>query len=248
MNRFVFCVLAISLLPYAALAADPKCTEPSIAIDVENLTGGDQKDFEDDLRAATIKVCNWWGPSYTGAFTVSVEDSRGPSMALVPGWRGNRGTMLFRTRPTRAGGSAIVHEVVHVFAPNNNRFLAEGFAVYAQEHLSDRTTYPNFRHELHQFAKEFLDSTDLSAMDSRALPKRLQTDDLTGKEAYIVAGSFFEYLIKTHGMEKFRRLYAMTPMVPRSRGEGGSPGRWAEVYGSDLKTLEKGWKKFVDKQ
>jgi len=32
MNRFVLCVLAIYLLPDAALAADEKCKEPSISI------------------------------------------------------------------------------------------------------------------------------------------------------------------------------------------------------------------------
>ena len=95
MNRFVLCVLAIYLLPDAALAADEKCKEPSIFIFAENMTGGDENDFEEALRAAINRVCNWWGPTYTGTFTVNIEDSRGPSMALVPGWRGNRGTMLF---------------------------------------------------------------------------------------------------------------------------------------------------------
>jgi len=203
------------------------------------MTGGDENDFEEALRAAINRVCNWWGPTYTGTFTVNIEDSRGPSMALVPGWRGNRGTMLFRTRATSSGFSAITHEVVHVFAPNANRFMAEGFAVFAHEHLGGRRAYPAFGRELHSAAKPLPDAADLSALDRRLTPRRLQSDDLDGKEAYIVAGSFMEYLVDTHGMEKYRRLYALTPMVPRVRRQGRAPRRWAEICGNDLKTLEK---------
>ena len=79
-------------------------------------------------------------------------------------------------------------------------------------------------------------------MDNLATPRRMRTDDLDQKEAYIAAGSFIKFLIKIHGLDKFRRLYAITPMVPRSRRNGGSPGRWREIYGVDLKTLEKAWK------
>jgi len=242
MKRFAIVFLAILFLSGPVAAAAQPCKEPKITIESENLSGYDEKGFEQVLRAAIKKVCTWWGPTYTGAFTINIEDSRGPSMALVPGWRGNRGTMLFRTRPTKAGRTAVTHEVVHVFAPNGNRFLAEGLAVYAHEHLGGRQAYPLYHHELDGAAKQYLEVADLSAMDALALPKRLQIDRLSESEAYIVAGSFFKFLIETHGMEKFRRLYAMTPMVPRSKTSGGSPGRWRDVYGVDLKTLEKAWK------
>ena len=139
-------ILVILLISGPGLAAPPQCKEPSISISAENLSGSDEKDFEEALRAAIKKVCKWWGPTYTGAFTSNIEDNRGPSMALLPGWRGNRGTMLFRTGTTRAGRSAIIHEVIHVFAPNGNRFLAEGFAVFAHEYLGGRNAYPAFRY------------------------------------------------------------------------------------------------------
>ena len=152
--------------------------------------------------------------------------------------------MLFRTRTTRAGRSAIIHEVIHVFAPNGNRFLAEGIAVYAHEYLEGRDAYQNFGYELHEAAMEHLDSANLSAMDDIATPRPMRTQDLDRKEAYIIAGSFIKFLIKTHGMENFRRLYAMTPMRSYSRN-GGSPERWSEIYGVDLKTLENSWKEMV---
>ena len=245
LNRIVLCVLAFSLLSSTTLAADPKCKEPSISIDAENMSGADQKIFEQAVRAAIKKVCVWWGPTYTGAIKVNMEDSWGPSMALTPGWNGKRGTMLFRTSRTVEGRSAITHEVIHVFAPNGNRFLAEGFGVYAQEHLGVNNAFPNFGRELHDLAIQYLDAIDLFAMDRRATPDDLVTKSSIEQEAYIVAGSYFKFLINIQGLEKFRRLYAMTPMVPQSRGKSGSPERWTKIYGSDLKTLEKSWKQFL---
>jgi len=244
LNKPVLWVLALSLVPGAAVAANADCLTPSITVKSEELSSSEDRDFEQALRAAIAKVCRWWGPTFAGAFAFSIEDSRGPSMALVPGWRGNRGTMLFRSGTTRAGRSAITHEVVHVFAPNGNRFLAEGLAVYAHEHLKGHDAYPNFGTELHAAAQGDAASADLAALDELATPQRLRIGDLEERRAYIVAGSFIKFLIATHGMEKFRRLYAMTPMESYAR-DAGAPERWKTVYGKDLKALERDWKAMV---
>ena len=243
MKKLTFLLLLFFGTPGVVWAA--QCDEPKITIDAENMGGSDEKDFETALRASIVKVCKWWGPTFAGPFKINIEDNRGPSKALTPGWRGNRGAMLFRTRTTRAGLSVITHEVVHVFAPNGNRFLAEGFAVYAQERFEGHKGYPTFGKELHQAAKKFLRKADLSAMDRRATPKGLRTDDLSTKSAYIAAGSFIKFLIATHGMEKIRCLYELTPMVPRVAKQSGAPDRWQDIYGVDLKTLEKSWKAMV---
>lgn len=235
---FITLLLAVSGV---AAGAGGGCSEPTVRISAEAMADSDVRAFEKTFRKAVGKVCAWWGPTYTGSFTINIEDSRGPSMALIPGWRGQRGTMLFRTGTTRDGRSAITHEVVHVFAPNANRFLAEGFAVYAHEHLGEQAAYPNFGEDLHEAAKEYADQADFQAMDGMATPRRLRTDELNGKEAYIVAGSFVRFLVENHGLEKFRRLYAMTPMIPRDRNSGDS-ARWEQVYGKTLDGLATDWR------
>lgn len=63
---------------------------------------------------------------------ISVEE-RGPSMALVSSWRGERGTLLMPVQRVKADDAASLYELVHIYAPNGNRFLAEGLAVYAHE-------------------------------------------------------------------------------------------------------------------
>ncbi len=118
------------------------------------------------------------GAVMDGGFEIDVEDNRGPSMALLPAWRGNRGRMIFRAPTVRRAASAIIHEVTHVTAPNANRFLAEGLAVYAQKKLRGQAAYPNFGRDLHRRASTFARAADIPTLERHATPKRLRSDTL----------------------------------------------------------------------
>lgn len=166
-------------------------------------------------------------------------------MALLPAWRGRRGHMLFRTWALDRGSAAVEHEMIHVLAPNANRFLAEGFAVYGHEHLKGVDSFPSFGSDLHRAARGYAGRADLAALDRLFVPNRLQTDEFSEKESYIIAGSFVRFLVEAHGMAKFRALYAKTPLVSRGR-DAGVPDRWREVYGKDLATLAADWRRAID--
>jgi len=237
---------ALLLAAGAPAAAKTPCSGAAMSIDAAPLSGGDARALEKSLRTALDKVCAWWGPTFKGPFTIEVQDGRGPSMALVPSWRGRRGHMLFRTWAIDHGVSAVVHEMIHVFAPNANRFLAEGLAVYGHELLKGVAAFPTDGHDLHRSAAGYADRADLPALDRLSLPRRLQTDEFSEKEAYIIAGSFVRFLVEAHGMAKFRALYAMTPLVPR-RLIDSDPGRWRAVYGKDLAALAADWRKALGK-
>jgi hypothetical protein len=226
----------VSLAAASAACAPPAVSFPSVAV-----SGGDRDEFERELRLSISRACAWWGDSHDGPFAITIEDSRGPSMTLVPAWRGERGKMLFRAATVRLGRAAIQHEVVHVFAPNANRFLAEGLAVYAHEHLGGNKAYPNNGADLHKAAKPLAARADMAALERVATPERLQRPGLSEDEAYIVAGSFVRFLIERDGMEKFRAIYATTPLVPHGR-DAGPPARWAAVYGKDFPTLVADWR------
>ncbi len=234
----VFLSLITCLAAAPTLAASP-CTGAKMSFDASILSGGDIRDMEEKLRVALDKVCNWWGPTFKGSFTIEVRDDRGPSMALVPAWRGNRGHMLFRAR--NRGNPAFTHEMVHVFAPNANRFLGEGLAVYAHEHLKGAEAYPNFGRDLHEAARPLAEKADLAALDRVATPKRLETGDLDGDDAYLVAGSFVRFLIEKYGLDRFRALYATTPLQPGSR-DPGPADRWNRSYGKGLGALADEWR------
>ena len=229
----------------AQQAENRVCPDQNVTFQFDTPTIEGQFQFQKDLCAAIARVRDWWGPTYTGPIRVRVLDSRGPSMALVPAWRGSRGEMIFRSFTVRRGSSVTVHEMIHVFAPNSNRFLAEGLAVYANDHLKGPPGYPNGGKDLHGAARDLLANADLRALDGFATPTRLRLSNrLPGRQAYIVAGSFVRFLIETHGLEKFRKLYAQTPLVSRER-YAGSADRWRFVYGKDLTALEADWRKVV---
>jgi hypothetical protein len=236
MMRLARTLVLLAVLVGETSVATAACSGVAITVSKGALTDREKNRLESQLRTAVDKVCDWWGETFSGRLSVDILTQPGPSMALVPAWRGQRGHMLFRARVVGMGRAASVHEVTHVFAPNANRFLAEGLAVYAHEFLRGPPAYPNFGRPLHAAAQSYAKQADIAALERIATPSRLQNGGLGDREAYLVAGSFVQFLIERHGMAKFRRLYAMTPMVPAERN-AGSPGRWQAVYDAPLQRL-----------
>lgn len=229
----------------APAPADAACPEPDVRVAfAAEPTAQPASAFAAQLTSAVAVVCGWWGTTYDGPFDVRVETAPGPSMALVPAWRGERGRMQFSMRAVAAGRAATVHEVVHVFAPNANRFLAEGLAVYAHAHLGGPAAYPNFGADLHALARRQAQGVDLAALDRLATPERLQLAGLDEREAYIVAGSFVRFLVEAFGLPRFRQLYALTPLQPGGR-DAGAVDRWQQVFGLSLPILERRWRETI---
>jgi hypothetical protein len=185
---------------------------------------------------------------------VLVSSEYSLSESLVPAFLGHRGTMQFPATRVAEGEAAIAHELAHVFFPNSNRMLAEGFAVYVQWKIGSSKAYPNFGDDLDNMVTNFacrlrfnnLDSIDIEALDKGTTPSVLSlrvgqklylTDD-----TYVVAGSFVKFLIESPlGIDKFHSLYSYTPLVPFER-DAGARGRWNEVYGVSLVDLQNKWK------
>ncbi len=196
--------------------------------------------LEDERR----KVRTWWGPTFENTIRVDVSTAYRIPMALIPAWHGNRGRMKHPTR--RALQHGTLHELVHIYAPNGNRFLAEGLAVHAQQALGNNPAYPNYGKSLHALVWHSWPDADIHALERIHTPKPLQLSrHLNGQAAYLVAGSFVGYVIERHGMQKFRKLYDLTPLVPGDHNAGGSLARWESVYGMTLASLANGWRAFI---
>jgi len=244
MKRLAQGLVLLVMMWGMAPPAKAACAGVSITVSKGVLSEPERSRLASLLRTAVDKVCGWWGATYSGRLSIDISTEPGPSMALVPAWRGQRGHMLFRARVVSMGRAASVHEVTHVFAPNANRFLAEGLAIYAHERLRGPAAYPNFGRSLHVAAQPYAPQADIAALERTATPTRLQGSGLGGREAYLVAGSFVRFLVERHGMAKFRRLYAMTPMVPGAQNAGSS-SRWQAVYGVLLEQLAAQWKQHI---
>jgi hypothetical protein len=174
------------------------------------------------------KVDAFWGATWTDPIRIHVSSAYRISRALVPGRLGNRGFMEMPLRRVRDNSGALLHEIVHIYAPNQNRFLAEGLAVYLQTKLAGNPALPNFGEDLGRAAGRSLwGVSSLAALNDVRTPRPLGTvmDDMT---AYILAGSFVEFLIERHGLALFRSLY--------------ETAEYEKVYAKSFATLEKEWR------
>jgi hypothetical protein len=225
-----------------------------------------QSDFKADFGNEVARLEQWaqdhdWPLAPVSKLHVIVSDRYRISKSLVPAWSGRPGHMEFPTWRVEARKAAIAHELVHVFYPNANRFLAEGFAVYLQDKIGGNPAFPNFGRPLHALVLErlrgtlgeCLDSLQLAALDAIGTPSPLTLrlgNVCFGEEPkgqgfiYPIAGSFVQHLIESRGLASFRALYARTPLEPLHQ-DAGKVSRWAEVYNAPLATLEFEWKSMI---
>jgi heat shock protein HslJ len=174
------------------------------------------------------KVDAFWGATWTDPIRIHVSSKYRISRALVPGYLGDRGFMEMPLRRVRDSSGALLHEIVHVYAPNANRFLAEGLAVYLHAKLAGNPGPPNFGENLRRAAGRSLGALrSLEALNAVQTPRPLGTvmDELT---AYVLAGSFVEFLVETQGVPLFRSLY--------------DTADYQKVYGKSLVALESDWR------
>lgn len=175
------------------------------------------------------KVETWWGATWTQPIRIHVSSSYRISRALTPAYQGNSGFMEMPLAHVRSKTGALLHEVVHIYAPNDNRFLAEGLAVYLQERLGGNPAFPNFIKE--DFS--VLAGCRLSEVRSLEMLHTVRTpqplSNITQERtAYILAGSFVGFLIEKYGLPRFQDLYRT--------------GNYDSVFGKNLATLETEWR------
>jgi hypothetical protein len=209
-----------------------------------------------------------WSPSLPTDLQIFVSDEYKISRSLLPAALNRRGRIEFPAWKAVAGEAAIAHELVHVYFPNGNRLLAEGLAIYLQAKIGGNPTFPNFDRPLHQVARELLpamvpefaggkpeslEKVRIADLDKIATPSPLRlrvgrdlfdNNPVGQAHIYSIVGSFAEFLIETHGTDKFRALFERTPLVPFERNPG-SDDRWVDVYGLSLADIESQWRSMI---
>jgi hypothetical protein len=237
------------------------------------LTEARRIEFKDDVCREIRRLQKWaadleWIELPIQELKIIVSDRYRISKSLVPAWSGHAGYMEFPTWRIASRKAAIMHELVHVFFPNGNRFLAEGLAVHLQDFIGGNPAFPNFGKPLRRnVCERLLEMTSpTSSEDPLGLrqirlaelawigtpsPLTLRVaDEVYGEDqrgqafVYPIAGSFVQFLIEAYGMEKFRALYAQTPLVPLAPN-AGSLDNWPDVYCITLADLENEWKSMI---
>lgn len=174
------------------------------------------------------KVEAYWGPTWRGAIRIQVSSEYRISRALVPAFQGNRGFVEMPARRVGDATGALLHEIVHVYAPHRSRFLAEGLAVYLHAKLAGNPAFPNFGEDLGRLAARDLPGVEtLHALNVVRTPQPLGAV-LDEKIAYVIAGSFVGFLIERYGLPQFRSLYETES--------------YATAYGKPFADLEREWR------
>jgi hypothetical protein len=174
------------------------------------------------------KVEEFWGATWQDPIRIHISSSYRITRSLVPAHFGNRGFMEMPLRRVRDHTGALLHEIVHIYAPNNNRFLAEGLAVYLQTKLAGNPAFPNFGEDLQRAAVRSLAGLkSLEDLNDVRTPRPLGTV-MAEERAYTLAGSFVGFLIERYSLPSFRNLY--------------DTNRYENVYGKSLNALENEWR------
>ena len=233
-QRQIVRTIAGALLATAVVDASE---EPEMTFKLSGIRSTAAVAFQSEMQRARVKVRDWWGASFEGSISIQTNTERVLSMALIPAWRGERGQMIFGAKRVNAGEAATVHEMIHVYAPNANRFLAEGLAVYGHDLLGGPPAYPNFGKSLDDIAGRSANRELAMTLERTPTPNPLES---VSPEGEAIAGSFVKFLIERHGMDKFRGLYALTPLAPMQR-DPGEPARWQQVYGESYESIVDAW-------
>jgi len=131
-------------------------------------------------------------------------------------------------RRVRDNTGALLHEIVHIYAPNNNRFLAEGLAVYLHTKLGGNPAFPNFGEDLNGLAVRSLSGAkSLESLNGVRTPRPLGSV-MDEETAYVLAGSFVGFLLEGYGLPLFRNLYETE--------------NYEKVYRKSLDALEREWR------
>jgi hypothetical protein len=204
----LFATLALAVLAArcASMTREPFTCE-GVQVISQELTVGQAEAYCRYAVRELQKVEEYWGPTWTAPIRIHVSSEYRISRALVPADQGNRGFLEMPTRRFQDGTGALLHEIVHIYAPHANRFLAEGLAVYLHTKLAGNPAFPNFGEDLKRLAARDLPGVEtVQALNGVRTPRPLGTV-LDEKVAYVVAGSFVGFLIERYGLPQFRSLY-----------------------------------------
>jgi hypothetical protein len=226
---YVLCILGLCV--FAARCAPilkGTLTCEGVHVISNELTVSEAQEYCRHAVGERKKVEGFWGTTWQQPIRISVSSSYRISRALVPAHFGNRGFMEMPLRRVRDNTGALLHEIVHIYAPNNNRFLAEGLAVYLHTKLAGNPAFPNFGEDLRRLAVRSLSGVkSLETLNDVRTPRPLSSV-MDEETAYSLAGAFVGFLIERYGLALFRSLYETES--------------YEKVYEKSLDTLEKEWR------
>jgi hypothetical protein len=254
------------------MMASPSVAQ-NVTFDIQDVSPSVARKFKQDFVSRQLVLEQYldatkFVPLFAGDIHVKVHDYSPPtSHALLPAWQGHRGEMEFAASRAIDGKAAVLHELAHVHAPNEVRFLTEGYSTYLEEMIGNIGSYPTFGKSVEVAIKEFGDGplavVKLDRFDAVATQPGHEIGSNVGLEvaipadaqvpkdkltyAYLISASFVKFLINEYGIGKFKTLYALSPLTP-GVATLADPARYQTVYGKSLAQLESEWRSWFASQ
>jgi hypothetical protein len=262
----------LPLIALVAFVAVAPCRAQELTFDIRDVSDITARNFKREfVQKKRLIEEHLTTTSFTSLFAgdIKVEVNNDPdhmfSEALVFAWEGQRGHMYFPAARLKERRSAVLHEVTHVHAPNQARFLAEGFPAYLEEKMGNLEAYPTRGDHLecgiqatNKAYKSPLGKVDLANFDSVPTKRKVFLGDQIGLEpafvpasdiakghrrqfSYLVSASFVKFLIETYGLGKFKDLYEQTPLTPNEATQANAARYEPVFFGKKLADLQKDW-------
>lgn len=231
------CALLIAGLAFLVMPAAAQTTpDRRFVLDDEGGFGQTVVDaVRAELQAGLSTLAGLGFAPRTGLFPIRVRLMSGAGIS-------NSFTGVLVLYQIHRNEAPIVHELTHVVAGYDNRlghWTQEGFASFVQDRYGSNEAFPTFRIP-HALARLIADENSLLPMaailEDRGRKRYFGTNTPWERwVAYVQSTSFVTWLIDTHGIERFRRIY----------NRAVEDIDFAAVYGKTSDTLIAEWIQFV---
>jgi hypothetical protein len=234
--------------------------------DISDVTPSQSQAFqkqmiEDRKKLDQFFKKNGW-PTFEGKIRVIVFDYSPPlphSQEFEWTFGPYKGMFVIPARRVKEDKVVTIHEMTHIYAPNQGKMLTEGFAVYVQQlpNIGRLDVMPTFGKSLRENLKGCTKGlVNLRILDRESVPGIGKLADVIHPPQgcriielsilrYLVAGSFVEFLVENYGLDKFKALYDSTPMIPFTLTSLDGD-RYQRFFGKSIENLQKEWEAWVE--
>jgi hypothetical protein len=137
----------------------------------------------------------------------------------------------------------LAHKLTHAVFPNPDKLIRNMMGIYSENRIGNRNSFPMCGFSNDTWVQALLQLGAIVPLDSLGPEHADWGMEFRGDQpvvrdrarqhaAYAEAGSFGEYLIRTHGIKNMKKFYRLSLKKERP---------WKEAFGLSLEALETNW-------
>ena len=254
---FVVSILVAGLLIVALSQASNAMIETQhlIVTDATGKLSNDQlKSSADQAQAMLGRILAFWaadsGTDQFGKIRVVFDVPRREVYSSVFYWEKKDGGRIRIVRVFKSEGSPqmMVHKLTSAVFPQKDKLIRNMMGILTEAHIGNPLTFPMCGFSSDEWVLALLEMKSYIPLNELGPDHESwgMKDDGGGKlsildkakqhKAYAETGSFGNYLYKTYGIDKIKRLQRLSQQKDRP---------WQDVFGISLRELEANWLKHL---